>query len=105
MNPFDLLKNLNMDSLKENLEKAQAELAAMEVVGSSGGNIVKVTINGRMEIVRIQLDPVCVDPRDIKMLEDLIVAAHHDAMSKIREKIKEKSGPLLGGMDLPGLGL
>lgn len=105
MNPFDLLKNLNMDSMKENLEKAQAELGAMEATGSSGGNIVKITMNGRMEIMRVQLDPICVDPRDIKMLEDLIIAAHHDAMAKIREQIKEKSGPLLGGLDLPGLGL
>ncbi len=105
MNPFDLLKNLNMDSMKENLEKAQAELGAMEATGSSGGNIVKITMNGRMEITRVQLDPICVDPRDIKMLEDLIIAAHHDAMAKIREQIKEKSGPFLGGLDLPGLGL
>lgn len=105
MNPFDILKNLNMDAMKENLEKAQAELANIEATGSSGGNIVKVTMNGRMEITRIQLDPICVDPREIKMLEDLIVAAHHDAISKIREQIKEKSGPLLGGMDFAGLGL
>lgn len=105
MNPFDILKNLNMDSMKENLEKAQAELGTMEAVGSSGGNIVKIAMNGRMEITRVQLDPICVDPRDIKMLEDLIVAAHHDAMSKIREQIKEKSGSLFGGLDVPGLGL
>lgn len=105
MNPFDILKNLNMDAMKENLEKAQAELANIEATGSSGGNIVKVTMNGRMEITRVQLDPICVDPREIKMLEDLIVAAHHDAISKIREQIKEKSGPLFGGMDLAGLGL
>ncbi len=84
MNPFDVLKNLNMGSMKENLEKMQGELVAMEATGSSGGNIVRVTMNGKMEITRIQLDPICVDPRDIKMLEDLIVAAHHDAMSKIQ---------------------
>lgn len=105
MNPFDILKNLNMDSMKENLEKAREELGTMEAVGSSGGNIVKITMNGRLEITRVQLDPICVDPRDIKMLEDLIVAAHHDAMSKIREQIKEKSGSLFGGVDMPGLGL
>ncbi len=105
MNPFDILKNLNVDSMKENLEKAQAELATMEATGTSGGNIVKITMNGRLEITRVQLDPICVDPRDIKMLEDLIVAAHHDAVSKIREQIKEKSGSLFGGMNLPGLGL
>ncbi len=105
MNPFDVLKNLNMGSMKENLEKMQGELVAMEATGSSGGNIVRVTMNGKMEITRIQLDPICVDPRDIKMLEDLIVAAHHDAMSKIQEQIKEKDGSLLGGANFPGLNL
>lgn len=105
MNPFDVLKNLNMESMKENLEKMQGELVAMEATGSSGGNIVRVTMNGKMEITRIQLDPICVDSRDIKMLEDLIVAAHHDAMSKIQEQIKEKYGSLLGGANFPGLNL
>ena len=103
MNPFDVLKNLNMGSMKENLEKMQGELVAMEATGSSGGNIVRVTMNGKMEITRIQLDPICVDPRDIKMLEDLIVAAHHDAMSKIQELIYEIYGSLLGGANFPGL--
>ena len=46
----------------------------------------------------LRLDPVCVDPRDIKMLEDLIVAAHHDAMAKVQEEIKNKFGPMLGGL-------
>ncbi len=101
MNPFDLLKN--MDAIKANIGKAQEELAQLSATGSSGGNIVNVTLNGRMEITKIHLDPICVDRSDIQMLEDLIIAAHHDAMSKIQEEIKNKYGPMLAGMQ--GMGL
>ncbi len=96
MNPFDFLKDL--DAIKKNLGDAQNQLAQISATGSSGGNIVNVTLNGKFEITNLRLDPVCVDPRDIKMLEDLIVAAHHDAIAKIQEEIKSKFGPMLGGL-------
>lgn len=101
MNPFDMMKNLS--SMKEQLAKAQEEMAQITATGSSGGNIVRVTVNGKMEMTELHLDPLCVDPRDVKMLEDLIVAAHHDAMSKIQDEIKAKFGPMLNGMNIPGL--
>ena len=56
-------------------------------------------------MLSIHLDPLCVDNRDVKMLEDLIVAAQHDASAKIQEQLKEKSASMLGGMNLGGLGL
>ena len=96
MNPFELLKNTQ--AIKEQSEKLQQELADIRAEGSSGGRMVTVTLNGKFEITNLHLDPVCVDPRDIKMLEDLIVAAHHDAMAKIQEEIKGKFGPMLGGL-------
>lgn len=96
MNPFDFLKDL--DAMKKSLGDAQNQLAQITATGSSGGNIVNVTLNGKFEITNLRLDPVCVDPRDIKMLEDLIVAAHHDAMTKIQDEIKNKFGPMLGGL-------
>ncbi|MBQ0162422.1 MAG: YbaB/EbfC family nucleoid-associated protein [Treponema sp.] len=101
MNPFDMLKNINQ--LKDQFGNIQEELKEVTATGSSGGNIVNVTVNGKFEIIDIKLDPVCVDPRDVKMLQDLIIAAHHDAMAKIAETIKSKYGPLLGGMGIPGL--
>lgn len=101
MNPFDMLKNINQ--LKDQFGNIQEELKEVTATGSSGGNIVNVTVNGKFEITDIKLDPVCVDPRDVKMLQDLIIAAHHDAMAKIAETIKSKYGPLLGGMGIPGL--
>ena len=101
MNPFDMLKNIQ--SMKEQLGNIQEELAEITATGSSGGNIVNVTLNGKFEISSVKLDPICVDPRDVQMLQDLIIAAHHDAMTKIQENIKAKYGPLLNGMNIPGL--
>ena len=80
------------------MANVQEELAQITATGSSGGNIVNVTLNGKFEMTNLHLDPLCVDPRDIKMLEDLIVAAHHDAMAKIQDEIKNKFGPMLGGL-------
>lgn len=101
MNPFDMLKNI--EQMKSQLGTMQEELKQITATGSSGGNIVNVTINGKFEIINLKLDPICVDPRDVQMLQDLIVAAHHDAMSKIQEAIKAKYGPLLNGMNIPGM--
>ncbi|MEE1213222.1 MAG: YbaB/EbfC family nucleoid-associated protein [Treponema sp.] len=102
MNPFDLLKN--SAAIKEQAEKLQNEMAAITAEGSSGGRMVTVTMNGKFEMTQIHLDPLCVDNRDVKMLEDLIIAAHRDAISKIQEQIKEKSSSLLGGLNIPGMG-
>lgn len=101
VNPFDLVKNLK--NLEGTMNTMKEELANISETGSAGGNIVQVTLNGKFELTDIKLDPIAVDPRDIQMLQDLIKAAHHDAMDKIQEAIKEKSGELLGGMNIPGM--
>ena len=102
MNPFDLLKNPQV--IQEQREKAQAQLEGISATGSSGGNMVQITVNGKMQITGIKLDPLCVDNRDIPMLQDLIIAAHHDAMDRIQQEIKNRLGPMLGGLQLPGMG-
>ncbi len=102
-NPFELLKNAQ--SVKEQITKVQEELKDFTATGSSGGGIVKVTVNGQFEFVDVQIDPIAVDPRDVKMLQDLIIAAAHDASERIKEVIKEKAGPIMGGLNIPGLGL
>ncbi|MBS7260949.1 MAG: YbaB/EbfC family nucleoid-associated protein [Treponema sp.] len=101
MNPFDLLKNAG--AIKEQLENVQGQLESISATGSSGGRMVEVTLNGKFEMTDIHLDPICVDNRDVKMLEDLIKAAQHDAITKIQDKIKEMSGPMLSGLNIPGL--
>lgn len=94
-----------MHNLQGQMEKMKEELAGMTVTGSSGGNMVQVTMNGKFEMVAIKIDPIAVDPRDVPMLQDLIVAASHDAAEKVQELLKQKSGSLLGGMNIPGLNL
>ncbi len=101
MNPFELFKNSG--SIKEQAEKFQKEIEDLTATGSSGGHMVTVTMNGKFEMLKIELDPICVDNRDVKMLEDLITAAHHAAVENIQEKIKQKTGPLLGGLKEAGL--
>ena len=103
MNPFELLKNTQ--ALKEQSEKLQQELAKIRAEGSAGGRMVTVTLNGKFEMMGIKLDPICVDNRDVQMLEDLIVAAHKNAMENVQEQIKAKSQSLLGGVDLSQFGL
>jgi DNA-binding protein, YbaB/EbfC family len=95
MNPFEILKNAK--ALQEQFGRMQEELAAVTVIGSSGGGIVKVTLNGQFELINVALDPIAVDARDIPMLQDLIVAAHADASEKVKELMKAKLGPLAGG--------
>ena len=101
MNPFEMMKNLG--GLQNQLKEAQEKLGALRATGSSGGNMVQVTLNGKFELMDIKLHPICVDNRDVGMLQDLIVAAHHAAMENMQEKMKSELGPMLGGMNIPGL--
>lgn len=101
MNPFEMMKNLG--GLQNQLKEAQEKLGALRATGSSGGNMVQVTLNGKFELMDIKLDPICVDNRDVGMLQDLIIAAHHAAVENMQEKMKSELGPMLGGMNIPGL--
>ncbi len=103
MNPFELLKNTQ--AIKEQSEKLQKELEDIRAEGSSGGRMVTVTVNGKFEMISIKLDPICVDNRDVQMLQDLIVSAHKNAIENAQEQIKAKSSSLLGGFDLSQFGL
>jgi DNA-binding YbaB/EbfC family protein len=86
--------------MQENLQKAQAEIALMEINGESGGGLVKVTITGRYEVRRIQIDDSLVgDDKD--MLEDLVAAAINDAVHKVERTAQEKMGGLTAGLGLP----
>ena len=103
MNPFDLLKNAGQ--IKEQSERLQAELENIRAEGSSGGRMVTITMNGKFEMLSIKLDPICVDNRDVPMLEDLMKAAHKNAVDNVQEQIKAKSASMLGGLDLGSFGL
>lgn len=99
MNPMDLMKNFQ--NIQSKLTEAQERMKDVVAVGTSGGDMVRVTINGQMEVQKVEISPDAVDPNDIEMLQDLILAAFTDAMTKVKEEIKEEMSGLTGGMDLP----
>jgi nucleoid-associated protein EbfC len=87
-------------AMQENMQKAQAEIATIEVEGVAGGGMVKVTMNGKHEVKRVQLEPAVVG-EDRDMLEDLIAAAINDAVHKVESRVQEKMGSLMAGVQLP----
>jgi DNA-binding YbaB/EbfC family protein len=95
--------------MQQQLADAQAELAEAEVTGTSGGGLVTVTQRGSGEVVSIKIDPKAVDADDVETLEDLVLAALHNASDAVKDLTDEKMGPLtsglggLGGMGLPGM--
>lgn len=92
INPFELMKNAK--ELQAQFGKLQEEMETIQVEGISGGGLVKVTLNGKFSMVKLELDPITVDNRDIPMLQDLIRSAHTDAIEKVKEALKERMGPL-----------
>ncbi len=103
VNMMKLMKQAS--AMQKNMEKAQAELAEKTVDFSSGGGMVTVTARGDMSIERIAIDPKVVDPDDVDMLEDLVLAAVDGAIKAAKEMAAEEMGKLTGGMGLPGGGL
>ena len=87
-------------AMQESMQKAQAEIAAMEVVGEAGGGMVKITMNGRHEVRRVQIEPA-VAGEDREMLEDLVCAAANDAVHKLEARVQEKMASLTAGLPLP----
>jgi DNA-binding YbaB/EbfC family protein len=86
--------------MQENLQKAQEELAALEVVGEAGGGMVKVTMSCKHEVRRIAIDPDLVGD-DREMLEDLVAAAVNDALRKVERTVQEKYSGMTSGLGLP----
>jgi DNA-binding YbaB/EbfC family protein len=86
--------------MQETMQKAQAELAEIEVTGESGAGMVKVTLNGRHEAKRVSIEPKLL-AEDKEMLEDLLTAAINDAVRKIAVRTQEKYSGLMSGLNLP----
>ncbi len=89
--------------LQAKMLKMQEELAGRTVEASAGGGMVRVTANGRQQIVSIAIDREVVDPDDVDMLQDLVLAAVNDALAKSQEMVSSEMGKLTGGMNIPGL--
>jgi DNA-binding YbaB/EbfC family protein len=99
----ELLKQAQ--KLQTQMAKVQEELATKTVEGSAGGGMVVVVANGKQEIISIKIDPEVVDPNDIEMLQDLVIAAVNDALKKSQEMVTQEMSKLTGGLNLnlPGL--
>ena len=89
--------------LQQKMEKLQAEMADKTIEASAGGGMVKAVANGRQEIVSITIEKEVVDPEDVEMLQDLIVAAINDALAQSQRMVSEEMSKLTGGMNIPGL--
>ena len=87
-------------ALQANMQKAQAEIASLEVTGESGGGMVKVTMTGKHDVRRVQIEPAVLG-EDREMLEDLIAAAVNDAVKKVEQRSAEKMAGLMSGLNLP----
>ena len=85
--------------MQQEMQKAQEELASLEVTGEAGGGLVKVTMTGKHAVRRVEIDPSLLD--DKEMLEDLVAAAINDAVHKVAKLKKEKMGDVTSGMPLP----
>jgi DNA-binding YbaB/EbfC family protein len=88
-------------ALQRKLAKAQEEIAQVEVTGSAGGGTVNAVVTGAGDLTSIEIAPEAVDPDDVEMLQDLVVAAVNDGLRRARELEQEKLGSLAGGLGLP----
>jgi hypothetical protein len=89
--------------LQAKMLKMQEELAEKTVETSAGGGMISVVANGRQQIVSITIDKEVVDPEDVEMLQDLVLAAVNDALNKAQEMVAGEMGKITGGMNIPGL--
>ena len=89
--------------LQSQMMKLQEELADKTVESSSGGGMVTVVANGRQQVVSIKIENEVVDPDDVDMLQDLVLAAVNDALAKAQEMVSSEMGKLTGGLNIPGL--
>jgi hypothetical protein len=89
--------------LQSQLLKAQEELAQLTVEASAGGGAVTVVMNGKQQVQSVKISPEAVDPEDVGILEDLVMAAVNEAIQKSQDLVSKHLGPLAGGLNIPGL--
>ena len=89
--------------MQQEMLRVQTELEASQVDGSAGGGVVKAVVTGKQELVSITIDPDAVDPSDVEMLQDLVVAAVNDALRASRELAEQKMAAVTGGLQIPGM--
>lgn len=98
MNPKQLMKQV-----QQMQEQMQQRMSELRVEGTAGGGMVKATMNGSKELLAVAIDKEAVDPNDVEMLQDLVVAAVNEAARKVDEEMQSSLGAMTGGMKIPGL--
>ncbi len=89
--------------MQQEMLRVQGELEELKVDGSAGGGVVQAVVTGKQELVSVTIDPAAVDPADVDMLQDLVVAAVNDALRASRQIGEEKMAAVTGGLRLPGM--
>jgi DNA-binding YbaB/EbfC family protein len=100
INPFDILKNAQ--KIQEQMSGFQEKLEVITATGSSGGSMVEIDLNGKLEVLSVRIAPQAMEGGDTEMLQDLIMAAFTDGMSKVKEAISGQLGAMTGGLNIPG---
>ncbi len=93
-----------LQQMQDDMARVQKECEESEYTASAGGGAIDVTVNGSHQVVSVKIQPDVVDPEDVEMLEDLLVAAVNEAMRKADETMEREMGKITGGMNIPGLG-
>ena len=102
--PFDISKMMEQaQQLQERMRRAKEDLRHREVEATVGGGMVTVRANGCMELVELRIDPLAVDPRDVAMLQDLVVSAVNQVMSRAQQMAQEELQSLTGGLPIANL--
>ncbi len=89
--------------LQNKMAKLQEELGERTIEASAGGGMVKVVVNGKQELVSLVIEKEVVDPEDVDMLQDMVLAAVNEGLSRSQEMVSQEMGKLTGGMNIPGL--
>ncbi len=92
-----------VQKMQKEMAKVQQELEEKEVEATAGGGVVKAVVNGKKELVSLNIDPEAMDPDDVEMTQDLIIAAVNEAISKAEKMMEEGMAKVTGGMNIPGM--
>lgn len=101
MNMQQMMKQAR--KMQEQLAAAQENIAQSTVDASAGGGMVKVTMNGEMQITSLKIDPEALDPEDVEMLEDMVTAAVNEALRGVGDLANRQMGAITGGLNIPGM--
>ena len=102
MNFAELMEMLrNPQAIQARVEELRARTVRIQATGSSGGGMVRITLNGALDMLSCEIAPEAVDPKEVGLLQDLVRAAYNDASAKVREETQREFAGELGGMPLP----